>query len=163
MQAVREARSVSHPVWSHYMLLKPNPGVRFTHCKKTQTGLSVRLFDNHEGFHHLFFIIMLCCHVSRTHPSMKLGLSCCCCCCPGLPVEFCPTGSQSLPCWLAAGRHHRRSPPQTTPKNQSRLVYFCWMAFFTSDSQLLHTSPPSIRVHQLYWIIETSSQIFVVV
>lgn len=49
MQAVREARSVSHPVWSHYMLLKPNPGVRFTHCKKTQTGLSIRLFRIMKG------------------------------------------------------------------------------------------------------------------
>lgn len=68
---------------------------------------------------------MLFCCVTRSHLSMWLGLSCCCC--PGLPAAFCPTGSQSLPCWLAAGCHLPHSPPQTTPKSQSRLIHFCWM------------------------------------
>lgn len=34
-------------------------------------------------------------------------------------------------------------------KTRQDFIYFCWMAFFTSDLQLLHTSPPTIRVHQL--------------
>lgn len=137
MQAVRETRSMRYPVWCHYMLFKPGPGVWLPHWEHTNWNhfqiyqeLQCRHADESLLLVSLHIILQslgfsLSCHFAGTasHLPMSPGLSCCCY--PGLPVVFCPTGSQSLPCWLPAGCHLPRSPPQTIPKIQRRLVYLC--------------------------------------
>lgn len=73
-----------------------------------------------------------------SHLSMWLERSCWWC--PGPPEGFCPAGSQSPLCWLAAARHLPRFRPQTTPAKWARwqpaLTWRTFPGFNTSFIQL---------------------------